>query len=304
MDTARIRQYVDGELSAAEAAPVEHALDSDPAVRDAAAFERCLKASVARHMTGEGAAPADLRQRVAAAMAAERAKSGPSPSPEPGQVSRRADRGGEAPHRRWSLLRNPSHANVFAVAACLVIVAGAIAFGMFGPPLLRPATQQMTSANLEQLGVTADAAATEHDRCAINSENLAAKAKYHDVNSIQLNLARRLGVNSVPVFDLRDAGFDLIGGGECGLCPTTRNSVHLSYLRHDGKTRVSIFLQPNVGQFGTLEMGRVYWPEDFGTCQDTPACAWTDGALVYVLLACDAKDHARALNVIQRSAVQ
>lgn len=298
MDAARIRQYVDGELSAADAAAVEHALASDASLRDAVAFERELRVSVARHLACDP--PSGLRDQVARTLAAERTRCEVLPAGS-GRVSSRGEGGGAAPHRRWSFLQNPSHANVFAVAACLVIVAGAIAFGVFGPPLLRPMPQQAASANLEQLGVTADAASVEHDRCSINSEALASKARYRDLASIQQHLSPRLGVSSVPVFDLRSAGFNLVGGGECGLCPTERNSVHLSYIRQDGKTRVSVFLQPNMGQFGGLQIGRIYWPEDFGTCQDTPACAWTDGVLIYVLLACDEQDHARALEAIRRT---
>ncbi len=109
-----IRLYCDGELMPEQAERVEQGLKEGREARDRLEFEKELRRQVGAVMA-PGSAPPGLAERVRRQLA--------EVAPE------------EAFERRFSIaswFRGPTHANIFAVAASLAVVAGAVLFGIFG----------------------------------------------------------------------------------------------------------------------------------------------------------------------------
>lgn len=280
MNMDHVRQFVDGELSAQESAKLEAALVNDSSLRDAVAFERSLRKCISREMSDTAsAAPVALRQSVREVMAGA-AHTIPISECESTSLSR--------------IFAAPARANMLAVAACLLIVAGAVIVGIFGDDwglgMRGPANSASSGVRVDVLAGTAQQAGLEHGRCMGNASALATKMHYHDREAIQRNMAGRLGVN-VPVFDLSLAGLDLIGGGECSLGPLAQSTVHLMYRDRRGRGGLSVFMQPNRGQFGEMEIfaqtAKIYTPSDINACSGEPTCLFTDGRIVYIVRACD-----------------
>jgi len=310
MDSTTIRQFVDGELPADQAAAFERAMEADGDLRARMTFERSLRDAVLRSMTSGDAAgaPEALATRIAAAMAAERES----------MIAERAidDRastadfepagagdGVESSSAFARLFRGPARANALAVAASLFIVIGAVIVGMFGDDLgiglssNRPRTPQ--TPDMQAITESAEQALAEHDQCG-SDDVMRSKIKYLDAASIHAALDRRLGV-PVPIFDLHEVDLVLVGGGECAIQPQGDQAVHLTY-RHPGGTggRLSIFMQPDAGRHGDLVPFHIYHPADLGKSQfrSRPASLWTDGEVVFIVVACRADDHDRAMNAI------
>jgi anti-sigma factor RsiW len=311
MDSTTIRQFVDGELPAEQAAAFERAMESDGDLRARVMFERSLRDAVLRSMSSGVAAgaPESLVTRVAAAMAVERESLSeacaidqpPVAAPEVEPAGAAGNFGSTSAFTR--LFRGPARANALAVAASLFIVIGAVVVGMFGDDLgiglssNRPRTPQ--TPDMQAITESAEQAIAEHDQCG-SDDVMRSRIKYLDAASIHAALDRRLGV-PVPIFDLHEADLVLVGGGECAIQPQGDQAVHLTYA-HPGGTggRLSIFMQPDAGRHGDLVPFHIYHPADLGKSQfrARPASLWTDGEVVFIVVACRADDHDRAMNAI------
>jgi anti-sigma factor RsiW len=281
MDMERVRQFVDGELPPQGAAEFERALATDEDLRNLVAFEQSLRVNVARQMQASvPAAPLALRSAVREAIAATRPHPVSAADADTGVIAR--------------IFAGPRRANVFAVAACLLIVAGSVIVGLFGDEwgfgLRGPVSGSSSEVRVDVMAITAQHAGREHGRCMSNADALNMKMHYRDSEEIQSNLSGRLGVR-VPIFDLSGIGLDLVGGGECSLGPLPRSTVHLMYRDRAGRGGLSVFLQPNRGQYGEmenfLETGMVYMPKDLPDCGGESTCMLTDGRIVYIIRACD-----------------
>lgn len=297
MKPQRIRQYVDDELTPEVRAEVEQTLAGDETLRAQVAFERALRQRVSGHLAScSETAPAELvgalREAIANEVAPQpRSRQSVGTAAEPLETAR--------PSRLMLFMRGPTRANAFAVAACLTIVAGAVLFGIFGEPFLRGGRVPPIE-TVSALRQTADEAAAEHMLFAQSPQDLARQIRFLDEDAIHRNLDDRLG-RRVPMFDLGEVGFTLVGGGECRLSPTPDNSVHLVYENINGPERLSVYLQPDSGQFEEVrEDWRQYTAQDLGL-EDLPLTpsVWTDGETIYIVVACTAQLHAEAIECIK-----
>jgi anti-sigma factor RsiW len=271
-DLNAIRLLADGELPPEGERAVRAAIDASPEGRARLEFERALRARVERVMSDD-AAPAAVRERIMAALT--------------------AGASGDAPRhprlaRAGSIFRGPTRANVFAVAASLAIVAGAVLFGVFGPPLL-PHAQ---TSELDPFRPVKDAViytSGEHGRCVGSRGALEDKIEYTSPAEGARALAAHLGVGTVRLFDLSPLGYQFIGAARCGVPPREQPSGHMLY-RSDGGAMISVFIQRDAGQFA-FEERVVYRPSDFEAPDPGRAEAiWREDGVVYFVVACN-PDH-------------
>ncbi|MHC4947169.1 MAG: hypothetical protein ACYTG1_02750 [Planctomycetota bacterium] len=270
-DIRLIRRYCDGELSPDEAAAVERRIAADPRVRDAVAAERALRERVRAIAEAEApAAPGEVRRRVLASLAAERADAGAT-------VIARV--GGAAPRR----------ANVFAVVATLALVAGAVLYGIFGPRIDDHRADPATNLVVED----AIWASEEHTACADDGLHRDRKLRRRGVEDVEDDLREWLGVPSVRVFDLSAAGYRLLGAGHCKV-PGPVPSGHLMYARGGAEPAlVSLFVVPDRGQFEGAPPpsgGDPWFAIDGGPRCRKSVLNTTEGDLVYFLVCCDERD--------------
>ncbi len=277
----RIRLYVDGEMSPADAAALESDASTDAALRVRIDAERSLHQAVRRTLVdADGAAPANLVERVQTAWAADRlTETAPAATTPRGS--------GEA--SRWSI--SPGRANLFAIAASLLLVTGVVLVGVFAPSIDRLIQNNVNDVDLVRM--SAQYAAQEHGRCASCEETRARATRFEGVAESEDNLTRWLQAD-VRVVDLEAYGFRYLGAGPCTLPEATR-AGHLMYERvEDGKVhgRLSVFVTPmsakyNLDQFAAAEESS---EKKFSAIQ----CAQkvmvaSDRQLVYFVVACDTR---------------
>jgi hypothetical protein len=307
-DATLIRQYADGELTPDEAAAFEQRLQSDPDLRAAVEFERTLRTRVAAVMqTDAPAAPADLADRIHAALAgADSTQAADAPDapdatparPETGPVAGRIGPGAPpaaaaAAHDRGTGGSRRPRANIFMIAATLVLVAGAILIGIFGPSIdqLPPAGDLVVDA--------ADWVSSEHGRCTTDTDVVDTKLSWHDPAEARRQLAAHLQVSEVSIpLALEEIGYEFVGAGRCMLPAGGLKSGHMLFERSAnppaGPAMLSLFVVPDVGQYNRgLRLGMI--PGRWYTTDGGPKCArmirrTTDGAVVYFLVCCDEGD--------------
>jgi len=305
MDPKVIRQYVDGELTPEQAAAFERQMDARPELQAVVVSEQRLRERVGRIMRSDVAAPAELAATVRESLSRGRLVE-PAQGATPAQCddgaisSSAADPADAEATPTYRLFRNPTKANVFAVAASIALVAGAVLLGIFGPPLLQHRYEGPTI-NVRLMGEAAVMADNEHDRCVLDPAARRAEMRFRTPEAVRTNLAGLLG-GVPPVFDLSAAGMELVGGGMCSLPPAPDHTAHVLYERPGGEVMLSVFMQPDAGQFGELDPGQVYTPRHFGTVEDEPICVFSDGSLVYIVSACVSDDLERAMPRILRQA--
>lgn len=290
-----IRQYVDGELDADEAAQVEQLITQNPSLQAQVKFERALRESVDTSMRATcPAAPADLKSRICQAWADDSpATSGEESHP---PVIGRVD--GSSSHEatsksRWAI---PQRANLLMIAATLVLVTGVVLVSIFAPTIDDLGNPQ----NLISVSEVAEFISQEHGQCAHNKDHRQTKGHYHSSAEAETALASYMGDRSVTVFDLSqsDVGYQFIGGGECCM-PGGEQSCHLIYARQpradDNPTRTapyiaSVFVEINTGQF---DLDVVPGQMDFVPCHPGSThqvAVFTRGDLVYFVVCCDMGD--------------
>ncbi|MHC4415068.1 MAG: anti-sigma factor family protein [Planctomycetota bacterium] len=290
--------YCDGELAPEQVDEVDEQLRRRPQLRVRVEFEKRLRRHVdAVLRAGCPSTPAGLADRIRTGIdrvavtdgADDRARAatagrvgGPPPATTAGRPSVAA----------W--LRGPHRANMFAVAASLALVAGAVLFGIFGSPIdswNRPGP----------VDLVADAVpfvAKEHIRCAESVLARTDKATFRTPDEAGRNLSQWLGatVNAGPIAEsLGRAGWDFLGGGHCCV-PTSERSCHLIFTRHDPSAppvMLSIFVLPDHGGYAVLE-DRFVIPVEPGRWHQLDAgeqlsrAVWicSDRELVYLMVVC------------------
>lgn len=202
-----------------------------------------------------------FRSKVAAALA--------EPTTAPPQLTRsvrelldrdRADAGGTsvgtAPTaRRRGWFDGPRRANAFAVAASLLLVSGAVLFGIFGPRIA-PRYGAVRDTLMTEV---AEWIAAEHWRCVDEADYGRLKGRWRTVELAEENLTRAVGV-PVCVPDLAQAGFEFMGAGPCRVPGASYQSGHLIYRRRSsrGDDLLSVFVVPGtvpymvVDQYGRM----------------------------------------------------
>lgn len=283
----QIRQYLDGELSPAEAARVRDLLENNAQLQKHAQSETRLKQEIARVMTDNSiATPVGLEAAIRESFQTDSANVAGVIETMPEAI----------------LEIRPARANIYAIAATLLIVAGAILFGIFGRPI-----DDMPGAPI--VDVIADSAvfmSGEHTRCASSDESLEKKLIYRDATLATESLAAHLGVESLPSFDLSSLGYEFIGGGPCRV-PTASVSGHLMFRGSQPKDgmipMVSIFLVPNEGQFDQLIPG-TYEGEWFdcsvGTSCSRTVLSTVSGGVAYFICCCNDGDLGKIADLVSQ----
>lgn len=285
-DPALIRQLADGELDAEQSARLRESVDAEDLSR-AVEFEQGLRRSVVRAMTAEvGAAPAGLAEAITTSMQAE--AHGDTSAEDP---VARIEPGEEAPvvtTRQGRFVR----ANVLAVAATLLLVAGAVLFGIFAPPI----DEWSRNASVAAAAEISEFASTEHDRVALDDSVRQKKMEYTEPKSCCARISEMLGLTGrqVSLFDLSapGLGYQFIGAGPCHV-PNYEQSAHLMYRRNrPGETpaMASIFVCTR-GPSSSADLQPGDWLELPITSVCTHAVfTSTDGSVDYVLVCCDHGD--------------
>ncbi len=243
-----IQRYCDGELSSEESARVEARLRTDPELQARVGFERRLRDRVAALMERESVPP-ELADRVRSAVRAETpeeivSKPDGVASGEPDGIASGGIAGGSTKRDWWSA---PQRANVFAVAACIALVLGAVLVGIFGRPI--DAWDGPTDLTVAAAG----AVATEH---AVTASDLPTMlgSMIRAPQEAMRQLAGHLGESGL-LFDLGSLGYEFIGGRTCTL-PHCETGCHLLY-RSTGDIPglVSLHIVPDEGQFNLQPHG-------------------------------------------------
>ncbi len=308
-----IRQFCDGELDDERTAAFERRIAADPDLAGQVRFERTLCEKISRAMNEMNATtaptPADLAPRVRAALAAAAAEpafelatdsredGAPTPggnglAPAPGAAARPAARPVPRPAARpvprpaaRSWLAGPPRANVFAVAATLAVIAGAVLFGIFGRPI-----DSVRRTIAEPATEIAQFVSGEHHRCAGDPDARERKATWRGPAAAE-GLRGYLG-HEVPIFHV--PGYQFIGAGRCHI-PGADLSAHLVYAStergSDGcpNATLSLFVVPSDAIGPGMRVGEHWaWVRigDRPTCGRTVACA-EDGSLVYFMVCCN-----------------
>jgi anti-sigma factor RsiW len=239
-----IRRYVDGELDAEQAANIEQRLESDAQLRARVHFEHLLRQRVDAVMRRETAAPPGLAERISAAL------SETSTDPQPEVVVGRVDSSGAVAGRgKRSRRIGPSSMSVLAIAAALILIAGAIVFSIFGPQI-PDASDPTVSSNL--VTETARFVENVHIRCESDPKTLADVSPWQTREEAEDRLTDHLGDGQVSVLDLSALGYEFIGAGKCRV-PGPVPSGHFFHKRPgaggQGASMVSLYVVPDKGQY-------------------------------------------------------
>lgn len=283
IEPSTIRRLADGEISPQERAELEESGRLQEAERQAA-FERNLREHVGRVMKRVPAAPAELLDRIRSAIRADAAG-------ETGEPIGRIDGAGPAPATIQTRRRPFVKANIFAVAASLLLVASAVLFGIFGRPI-----DGWFETSVAGAADISEFVTSEHDRCVRNPQVLEDKIDFTDPDEAQAALSAKLDLQDklITLFDLQSDGLDyeFVGGGTCGVVHC-EDSAHLIYRRKDpdrGPAMASVFIGHNFDQsFVRTEPGNWHEMELTNRCTHKVFYS-TDGSLVYMLVCCDSTD--------------
>ena len=176
-----IRLDCDGELDQAQAEQLQRHLEAHPEDRTLVESERRLRERVGVVMTAAcPSAPADLAERIRHRLETDEA----DVEAEPAGFS----------FAQW--LQGPRRANVYAVAASLVVVAGAVLIGILGTPI----DDQPTRA-----GQAVEAAASVAGEHVATTASDGAMITYSSLGEAQRLMEDHLDA-ALTVFDLGDAG--------------------------------------------------------------------------------------------------
>lgn len=277
-----IRLYCDGELSPEQTSDFEQQLEANPSLKAAVIqqveVERRMRGWVGSAIKSHcPCAPKDLDQRIKVLFSQVKDLGEPQ-SDVVGRIG--------ASGREYSRNRLPNRANVFAVAATLALIAGAVLFGIFGRTI-----DETVGPPVDLVARAAISASEHHDSIASNEEAQKQCATIAELASERLS--EWMGV-PVEVFDLKDVGYEFVGADHCELTLPDR-TAHLVYKSTKAGARkpmVSIFIVPYDGKCG-------------GMCQNMETSTWmcaakgkcrhnvlysTDKKLVYFLVCCNESD--------------
>jgi anti-sigma factor RsiW len=287
-----IRLYCDGELPDEQAQPVEQQLQQDPRLAARLEFEQRLKEHVGAVMRADGPrAPAGLADTIRQTLAKDEGQPQDSRVGDAGAVVGRIDGGPQPAHGGRAWWRGPNRANLFAVAACLALVVGAVLFGILGPPIDTLRVTGRADAAVE----AAAAVAGEHVKITNTLDMVVEGSRFHAPDEARRGLARDLGAPP-PIFDISDLGFKFVAGDTCDL-PRCERGCHFLYYRSQGKPGiVSLHIVPDRGQFAVAGTAA---PDSLPLLTDVipkgPACQkdvlmWTHGGRSFLLAACQGID--------------
>ena len=186
------------------------------------------------------------------------------------------------------LFRGPARANVFAVAATLMLVAGAILFGIFGRSI--DDVPRLTTADL--VSRAAVAASGQHDECTSGKMTTPEQTR----TLAQTQLTSYLKVDPpIQVFDFDDLGYKFIGSNACDMRLPERcgQLVYKSTKPGEHTPMVSVFIVPNRGECGKMcnggDLSRWSAAEAAVKCNHRVMYS-NDRRLIYFLVCCNEND--------------
>ena len=234
--TQTVRLYCDGELPREAAREFERKLEGDLQLQRAVQFERSLRVRVSAVLSSESKAPVNLAQRLREALDREI-----DPLPIPITAAPANGASGKSRDVEHTPILQPTwRINYLAVAAVLLLVIGAVMFGVLFPQIdtLQPGS---TLEQAELFSAIGSYVATEHERA---GDPAIAEDKFDlsDPQDMQSKLSKHLGAPITPI-DLSALGYELIGGATCGALPCGGPSAHMLFKKADGRA-VSIFCVP------------------------------------------------------------
>lgn len=234
------------------------------------------------------AAPPGLADRIRQAISEDGAgQSAEPPVPEvAGRITGDVPVEPSAGERRRMLF--PRRANVAAIAACLVLVAGVIITSIYLPSLRPPSMISQAVAHITE----------QHGECVHDWDYMGRKGHYTDPEEARQKLSDHLG-HEITVFDLSglETAYQFKGGGECML-PGDQPSCHLLYIRDKSPARdkreapyiASVFIEPDCQQFDLRQKAFDYGHEACIPGSEHQVGFFSDGELVYFVVCCDMSD--------------
>lgn len=299
-----IRRYVDDDLPVAEREAFEQRIAEQPELKQAIDAERSLRQHVAKILEQPPQPmPADLQQRVAAALAGAAVMETESESrTDAATISREATPVEDQEHDGIvaRLFTGPTRANGWMVAATLLIVSAAVLVGIFGPSINEVAPPLEPQTASQEIAAFAN---SEHMECATDPEHL-----YQHVSATdELIAAEQLQKTISPeviVFDLSAAGYEFVGAGLCRV-PHSDRAAHMFYRKSTSKGShgmVTIHVLPDSGQCGACKQKRrLGQPGTAGhrwftlrrvsaSRSPLPVFGTVDSELLYIMVCCNDRD--------------
>ncbi|MHC4217873.1 MAG: anti-sigma factor family protein [Planctomycetota bacterium] len=287
-----IRLYCDGELSDAEARSFEQRMEQDPRLSGRVEFEQRLKERVDQVLrAGSPPVPTELADGMRQTLTRESADVA-------GGIDGEATP--ETADRAW--WSNPRRANLFAVAACLALVAGAVLFGILGPQIDTLRMSPTTSVTAE----AAAAVAGEHVKATTGLPRMTQESSYRTPDDARRGLVEQLGV--VPaIFDLREIGYEFVAGNTCDV-PGCERGCHLVYRTSRGQPGiVTLHVVPDRGQIDVRhDASEGKLPLETGFIPQGPSCekdvlVWNHEGFTYLLVACHSSDVTKVARHVQET---
>lgn len=292
--TNLIRQYCDGELNDEQIAQVQQHLQDHPEDQAIVESERKLRKRIEAVVKADCPhAPAGLADQIKS----EFTKQSVSSDSEEETYA-------YSP-RSWSF--GPNKANVFAVAASIVLVVGAVLFGIFGNPIdrrvpeLNRIAEAVSSVGLEHMKAASDPGRFDRPKSkCISCEDASRDCK-------------RLFKTDIPVLNLSSSGYTFKEGMECEV-PHSGKAYHLFYKQVNGNGLVSVHIVKDVGQLGLqdaqpfegdipLKTAQIFL--DNGDKNWNPSVlTFSDGEMAYMVMLCMEIDTEQVIRSIQESIVK
>lgn len=286
---ALIRAAADQELTPEQVAEFERLCAERNCTEDRVKFERTLRESCGRVMTGPPCCMEALRAKIVA-MAERTREPGTSDAGggmgEVGAVGEAEGAERLAPRTRkmdfWR--RSPGMA---AAAALLLVVAGTLVWQASRLPTA-PAPAGMTQQQVSYRDRVAGYVSDEHSRCCRSDAAAQAKLVHRDPAAARDHYAQTFGAGSVAVeADAVQAGqVSFWGGGDCQI-PGSPKSAHVRFdaVSPEGEViRLSLFVMPDTDRL-PLKPGTTY-RMNAAVCDDAGVAlyAWCADGLTYLLV--------------------
>ena len=297
--TNLIRQYCDGELNEEQIAQVEQHLQDHPEDRAIVESEHKLRKRIEAVVKADCPhAPAGLTDQIKAEFAKHEVS---------GDIETETETQTYAyTPKSWSF--GPNKANVFAIAASLLLVVGAVLFGIFGRPI------DSRSTGISQAAEAAESVGQEHINVASNKtplEEMNTKG-CTSCNSILSACCIQIGTSKIPEINLTSVGYEFKGGMECEV-PYCESSYHLFFRQINGRGYVSVHI---VKDEGTLNLDdgvpyeskmprktyRFFMNKEYMHGKPS-VVAFSDGEVKYMVMTCIVSDTERVIASIQTSVV-
>lgn len=298
IDATMIRQYADGELTPNQRLEIERALEQTPELRRALAFEKELKTRVTTVMRNTSPAPLALRQQIVSALREEPetanadailANISPDPTKDASMVSSR---------QRFT------RPNFFAVAASLALVAGAILFGIYGPPIDQ--WHGGNTAGIAPITEISEFVTRAHDQAQFSQswgETVGGGTCQESCNKISKQLGCQKKILSI---DLSELGYQYRTDRMIDV-PHYKKSAQLVFYRNEpgrSKAMCSVF----IGYNRMIESEKVVEPGNWTKMPLNDSCTHavylsSDGSIDYLLVCCDPADMDRVAEAIGQQLV-